>query len=77
MMIDENENGFEPSEEKTGSGGILAIGLLILAIILLIFIYRNELGIGTPEVDLAVPEDIGVEAPPPAPAPATNDMTGA
>lgn len=62
---EDDHDDFEPTEEKAGGGGILAIILLIIGIFLIVFLFRDELGIGTPEVDISIPDDIGVEAPPP------------
>ncbi|WP_260482747.1 hypothetical protein [Sphingomicrobium flavum] len=56
-------------EEKVGGGAILSVILLVIAVLMLVFLFRDELGIGTPEVDITIPEDIGVEAPPPVIAP--------
>ena len=64
--------------EPVGGGAILAIILLVLAVLLLLFLFREALGFGSPEVDIAIPEDIGVEAPPPtADAPQSDIMDNA
>ena len=47
---------------ETPSGGMLAIVLLVVAILMLVFLFRHELGIGTPTMEVAIPERI-VDAP--------------
>ncbi|MBB3764554.1 hypothetical protein [Sphingomicrobium lutaoense] len=66
------DDEFDPVDEMTGRGGMLAIGLLVLAILMLVFLFRDELGIGTPQVDISIPDDLGVAAPP-APDETTAD----
>lgn len=64
---DRHDDGMEIPE--TPSGGILAIVLLVVAILLLVFLFRDELGLGTPTMEVAIPERIEVpeadDAPPP------------
>lgn len=63
---DPHDDGLDIPE--TPSGGMLAIVLLVVAIVLLVFLFREELGIGTPTMEVAIPERIVAEepdAPPP------------
>ena len=54
---------FDPEEVETSGGGILAIVMLIVAILLLVFLFRDELGLGTPTAEISIPERIEVEEP--------------
>lgn len=58
---DPDHQGFEADEIETSGGGIVAIVLLIVAILMLVFIFRDELGIGTPTATIEIPERIEIE----------------
>ncbi|MCM8557812.1 hypothetical protein [Sphingomicrobium sediminis] len=51
---------------RPGGTGIVMIVLTFLLLIALIFIFRNELGIGTPQITVSVPEEVPGEARSPA-----------
>ncbi|NNC46823.1 MAG: hypothetical protein HKO13_00105 [Sphingomonas sp.] len=49
-----------------GPGGApVAIGLLVLIVLLLVFLFREELGIGSPTAEITIPERFETEIPQP------------
>ena len=43
-----------------GSGGLLAVVLLIIALLVLLFLFRDQLGFGGSQTEIEVPEEIDV-----------------
>jgi hypothetical protein len=43
-----------------GSGGVLAVVLLIIALLVLLFLFRDQLGFGSDTTEVEVPESINV-----------------
>ena len=72
-MVDNNdpvvERTTDPVVEHTtivetgsrgGGGGILAVVLLIIAILVLLFVFRDQLGFGSSKTDINIPDKIQV-----------------
>lgn len=65
-MVDNNEPR-ETVERTTivetdrgGGSGLIAVVLLIIAVLALLFLFRNELGFGGDKTEISVPDNIDV-----------------
>lgn len=48
------------TDRDRGSGGMLAVVLLIIAVLALLFLFRDQLGFGSNDTEISVPEQIDV-----------------
>ena len=65
-MVDEYE-GDRPVEHTTiietgdrGGGGVLAVVLLIIVVLALLYVFRNDLGLGGKKTEVSIPDKIEV-----------------
>jgi hypothetical protein len=68
-MVDNDRDRETVERERTtivetggdrGSGGALAVVLLIIAVLALLFLFRDQLGFGGDKTEIEVPEQIDV-----------------
>lgn len=46
--------------DRGGGGGLLAVVLLLLVILALLYVFRNELGLGSSKTEVEIPDTINV-----------------
>lgn len=68
-MVDDNTNRDRETVERTtivetdrgsGGSGVLAVVLLILGLLVLLFLFRDQLGFGGEKTEISVPDKIDV-----------------
>lgn len=66
-MVDDNTPRDRETVERTtivetdrGSGGVMAVVLVILALLVLAFLFRDQLGFGGDRTEISVPDKIDV-----------------
>lgn len=67
-MVDETNRDRDTVERTTivetggdrGGGGVLAVVLLIIAVLVLLFLFRDQLGFGSRTTEIQIPDKIDV-----------------